>query len=175
MTKRGGIKATLLWCSVRTPTLQEAGTAPCLQVLCESFSRATKSENLWHSAGCKQPFPAQPVNPLVQAEHQGTTSAGFHSFFSPNPQPKTLDQRPSQPCLSSQPLTLLAPTCPRTGLVSFLSQFSFTVCMFFSISCKSLLLSGAYQRCLFHCLSTFPVSLTQIFVPPGKWHFLHLS
>lgn len=112
------------------------------------------------------------MNPLVQAEHQGTTSAGFRSFFSPNPQPKALDQRTSLPCPSSQSLPQPA---PGTGLVSFLSRFSFTVCIFFSISSKSLLLCLAYQRCFFHSVSTFPLSPMQIFVPPGKWHFLHLS
>lgn len=86
---------------------------------------------------------------------------GLHSFFSPNPQPKALDQKPPQPCPSSQSLSLLASACSwhRTGLL-FFPVFLHNVCISFSISCKSLLLSVAYQRCLPQSLSHFSSSTT---------------
>lgn len=125
---------------------EEAGTAPCLQVTYKSFNRRTKSERqaqCWLQAA----FSCPATEPL----RTGRTSGHNICLDFTAPSAQTFSLKLLIKGLPS-PVPLLSPSpcwpqsAPGTSLVPFFPQFSFTVCIFFSILYKSLLLPVAYHR-----------------------------
>lgn len=98
----------------------------------------------------------QQYKQTIRAKHQ----PGLHSFFSPNPQPKALDQKPPQPCPSSSPSPCWPQPAHGTGLVCFFSQFSFTMSVYPFLSPVNL------SCCLWPTRGVFPRASPIFPVPP---------